>query len=52
MEKDKEKKKKKDPLKEIMELLDEYDQGTPPRKMESCCAHGDHNHEQDPEDAN
>lgn len=35
------KKKKKDLFEEIMEVLEEYDKGTPPKKLESCCAHGE-----------
>ena len=35
------KKKKKDPLAIIMEELEKYDEGCPPKKMESCCKHGE-----------
>jgi hypothetical protein len=34
-----EKEKKKDPLKEAMEMLEEYDEGVPPKGHESCCSH-------------
>ncbi len=42
-------KKKKDPMKEIVKMLEQYDEGTEPRsaKEHSCsCCHESHEHDE------
>ena len=36
----KQQKTKKDLMKEILEQLEKYEEGTPPKKAESCCSCG------------